>query len=264
MVDIYDRIDTGHPRIILRDAFRQCLLGSFSIVLFEFLLRLDLSRTFLGFLATYALILLCLFRLNAGRILGMVRRGFMAPHYVMIAGVGEAAARIAHQVEDASDYGVRLSGFLADEGESPCAEIPEGYPVRPLSALPELLRQHVIDEVIFAVGSGRLAELEEMFLLCDEEGVRTRVAIDFFPHVNSKMYLDQLGTSPLLTFSATPHDEIRLLMKRITDVAVGGPGAGDSEPVHVADRRADPSHLAWARDFPAEALRIERANLRVL
>lgn len=221
--DIYDRIDTGHPRIILRDAFRQCLLGSFSIVLFEFLLRLDLSRTFLGFLAIYSLILLCLFRLNAGRLLGMVRRGFMAPHFVMIAGVGEAAARIAQQVEDAAGYGVRLSGFLADEGESVAAEISPLYPVRRLSDLPELLRQHVIDEIIFAVESRRLSELEEMFLLCDEEGVRTRVAVDFFPHVNSKMYLDQLGSSPLLTFSATPHDEIRLLMKRITDLAVAVP-----------------------------------------
>lgn len=221
--DIYDRIDTGHPRVILGDAFRQCLLGSFSVVLFEFLLRLDLSRTFLGLFSIYSCLLLCLFRVNAGRLLGMVRRGFMAPHYVMIVGVGEAAGRIAQQVEDASDYGVRLTGFLADEGESVSAGVAARYPVRPLSELPELLRQHVIDEIIFAVESRRLAQLEEMFLLCDEEGVRTRVAVDFFPHVNSKMYLDRLGTSPLLTFSATPHDEIRLLMKRITDLAVAVP-----------------------------------------
>jgi exopolysaccharide biosynthesis polyprenyl glycosylphosphotransferase len=221
--DIYDRIDAGHPRIILSDAFRQCLLGSFSVVLFEFLLRLDLSRTFLGLFSIYSCLLLCLFRVNARRLLGMVRRGFMAPHYVMIVGVSEAAVRIAQQVEDASDYGVRLTGFLADEGESAPAAMGGRYPVRPLSELPELLRQHVIDEIIFAVESRRLAELEEMFLLCDEEGVRTRVAIDFFPHVNSKMYLDRLGSSPLLTFSATPHDEIRLLMKRITDVAVAAP-----------------------------------------
>jgi len=29
----------------------------------------------------------------------------------------------------------------------------------------------VIDEIIFAVDSGKLSELEEVFLLCDEEGV---------------------------------------------------------------------------------------------
>jgi exopolysaccharide biosynthesis polyprenyl glycosylphosphotransferase len=216
--EIYDRIDSAHPRVILRDAFRQCLVGSASVVLFEFLLRLDLSRTFLLLLSVYSWMLLSLFRLNAGRLVGMVRRGFMAPHYVMVVGVGEAAQRIGQQIEDAAEFGVRLTGFLADENEAVPAEVASRYSVRPLGDLPELLRQHVIDEIIFAVESSRLAALEEIFLLCDEEGVRTRVAIDFFPHVNSKIYLDRLGTSPLLTFSATPHDEIRLLVKRITDV----------------------------------------------
>jgi exopolysaccharide biosynthesis polyprenyl glycosylphosphotransferase len=144
----------------------------------------------------------------------------MAPHYVMVVGVGEPAQRIAQQIEEASEFGVRLSGFLHDTGERVPTELAARHSVRPLSDLPELLRQHVIDEIIFAVESGRLAALEEMFLLCDEEGVRTRVAIDFFPHVNSKVYLDRLGTSPLLTFSATPHDEIRLLLKRLTDVVL--------------------------------------------
>ena len=40
------RIDAALPRIILRDAFRQCLLGSALLVLFQYLLRLDLSRSF--------------------------------------------------------------------------------------------------------------------------------------------------------------------------------------------------------------------------
>jgi lipopolysaccharide/colanic/teichoic acid biosynthesis glycosyltransferase len=84
--------------------------------------------------------------------------------------------------------------------------------------LRELLQCHVVDEIIFAVESGRLAEMEEVLLLCDEEGVRTRVVVDFFPHVNSQVYLDHFGDTPLLTFSASPHDEVRLLLKRVMDV----------------------------------------------
>src|ERR1035438_6584821 len=80
------------------------------------------------------------------------------------------------------------------------------------------MRWKLIDEVIFAVDSGKLSQLEDLFLLCDEQGVRTRVVLNFFPHVNSKVYLDQLDALPLLTFSAAPHDEIRLLAKRATDV----------------------------------------------
>ena len=61
--------------------------------------------------------------------------------------------------------------------------------------MPAILRQHVVDEVIFAVTSDSLANLEDVFLLCDEEGVRTRVAVDFFPHVNSTVSLDRFGAN---------------------------------------------------------------------
>jgi exopolysaccharide biosynthesis polyprenyl glycosylphosphotransferase len=219
---IYDRIDASHSRIILRDAFRQCLLSTVVIVLFEFALRLDLSRSFLAMFAVFSWLLLCVFRLNAGRVLGMMRREFGAPSYIMVVGLGDAAIRMGRQIEEAASYGVRLSGFLAEPGDAAPEEVELAakYPVRPLAQLPDLLGQHVIDEIIFAVDSRRLAELEEVFLLCDEEGIRTRVAVDFFPHINSQVYLDRLGASPLLTFSATPHDEIRLLVKRATDILV--------------------------------------------
>ncbi len=220
--EIYDRIDATHPRIILRDAFRQCLLGAVSVILFEYVWKLDLSRPFVALFTGWTWFLVCLFRLNAGRLLRIVRREFGGVHYVMVVGLGEAAQRMGRQIEDAAAlYAVRLTGFFADDpGEPMPAEVvlEQRYAVHPISALPDLLKQHVIDEIIFAVDSRRLASLEEILLLCEEEGVRTRIAVDFFPHVNSRVSLDRLGSSPLLTFSATPHDEIRLLVKRVTDI----------------------------------------------
>jgi exopolysaccharide biosynthesis polyprenyl glycosylphosphotransferase len=62
--------------------------------------------------------------------------------------------------------------------------------------------------------------LESVFLICDEEGVRTSVAVDFFPHVNSTVALEHLGATPVLTFSAAPSDEVRLLVKRSIDIVV--------------------------------------------
>ena len=138
-------------------------------------------------------------------------------------GIGRRGAALGRELENASAYGVRLIGFLAESGQTGEVELDHTYPVRQLAELPDLLKQHVIDEVIFAVDTRRLSELEEMFLLCDEEGVKTRIAIDFFPHVNSEVYLDRLGAAPLLTFSSAPHDEIRLLVKRLTDIVLAAP-----------------------------------------
>lgn len=232
---IYDRIDAAHPRVILANAFRQSLVGAVSIVVLDFVLKLDLSRAFLALFVGLTWVLLSVFRLNAGRILGLVRREFCTPIYIMVVGVGETALRIGRQIEEAAPYGIRLSGFLAEDDAAPQEiELAARYPVRPLPQLPEMLRRNVIDEIIFAMDSRRITELEEVFLMCDEEGVRTRVAIDFFPHVNSQVYLDRLGTSPLLTFSATPHDEILLLVKRITDMALGGAALILVSPIMLA------------------------------
>ena len=110
------------------------------------------------------------------------------------------------------------------------------YPVWPVAELPTILSQHVVDEIIFAVGSESLADLEEVFLLCDEEGVRTRVAVDFFPHVNSTVSLDRFGATPLLTFSAAPYDEIRLLAQAHHRRGDRRRRAGGAGAVHGADR----------------------------
>jgi exopolysaccharide biosynthesis polyprenyl glycosylphosphotransferase len=223
-LEIYEKLDSGHPRVILRDASKQCVYGALCLVVMEYVVRLELSRFFVLLFAALAWILLLTFRLTAGRASGALRRGFTRPHYLMVVGTGDRARQLAKALEDSVEYGVRLRGFLSERLETAPAEIALGatYPVYPIRELPALLREHVIDEIVFAVGSESIAGLEEVFLLCDEEGVRTRIAVDFFPHVNSTISLDRLGATPLLTFSAAPYDEIRLLVKRVIDMTIAG------------------------------------------
>ncbi len=215
-LNIYERLDSAHTRVILRDTFRQCALGAMCFVLAQYVTRLDLSRVFVLLFAIYSWVLLCLFRLNAQRWIGRVRREFGTSNFVMVAGTGERATELGRALEQSSDFGVKLVGFLDEQPGEIALE--KTYPIRPLSKLTEMLQDDVIDEIIFAVDSRQLSEMEDIFLLCDEEGVRTRVMVDFFPHVNSEVYLDRLGKLPLLTFAAAPHDELRLLLKRGTDV----------------------------------------------
>lgn len=217
-MQVYDRLDSGSPRIILRDAFRQCATAAVALVLFEYLLRLDLSRSFLVLVTVYSWIFLCLFRLTAGNLVGVVRREFGAPHFVMIVGTGDRARRLGLELERSEHYGVRLLGFFSTGNAAGEMLLRANYRVFPISELRSILRRQVIDEIVLSVGTESLGDLEDVFLLCDEEGVRTRLALDFFPHVNSKVSLERLGATPLLTFSAAPNDEIRLLIKRIIDL----------------------------------------------
>src|SRR4029077_5403894 len=224
-LEVYEKLDIGHPRVVLRDTARQCAYGALCLIVFEYVFRLDLSRPFLVLFSVYAWVILLLFRLPAGRLVGVIRREFAAPHFVMVVGTGERAVRMARGLEQSSEYGIRLRGFLNESADGPAEiQLRVPYKVLPVADLPAILRQHVVDEVIFAVGSESLVELEEVFLMCDEEGVRTRVAVDFFPHVNSTVSLDRFGETPLLTFSAAPYDEIKLLLKRVTDIVIAAAG----------------------------------------
>src|SRR5579872_780717 len=124
-LEIYEKLDSAHPAVILRDTTRQCAYGALSLVVFEYLMRFDLSRFFVALFAGFAWILLVIFRTTAGRVVGVIRREFSAPHYVMVVGTGERALKMAAALERSSEYGVRLRGFLAEQPGAP-AEIALG------------------------------------------------------------------------------------------------------------------------------------------
>jgi exopolysaccharide biosynthesis polyprenyl glycosylphosphotransferase len=205
---IYEYLDSAKPRRVVFNTLRQCLLGTVFVILFQYLLRLDfpLSRSFLSLFFLYNVFLLALFRWIAPQLVGAFQRGFGSPYHIVIVGSAEKAAALARQLCDGSPFRIQISATVSAEE---CAR-----------RLPELLDRQVIDEVIFDVDSSKLPGLEEVFLQCDEEGVRTRVAIDFFPHVNSDITLDRVGDAPLLTFTAAPLDDLRLLLKRFFDIVV--------------------------------------------
>lgn len=203
---VYEYLDSAKTPRVLANTFRQSLLGGMLVVLLQYLLHLDhpLSRSFLGLFFGYNFVLLSLFRWQSPHLIGAFQRGFGSPYHLVLVGSPPKTAKLEQQLCHGSPFRIQISACLT---EDECHE-----------RIPALLRQHVIDEVIFDVESNCLSALEPVFLQCDEEGVRTRIAIDFFPHVNSEVTLDRVGEAPLLTFSAAPFDELSLLTKRLFDL----------------------------------------------
>jgi len=214
----YDEILATRPLRILARAFQQSALAVTALVFIEFTQRLDLSRPFLGIWALLTFLLLAAGRLS-------IRAGFRRwagaaaeRRFVYIAGTGAAAMRLARLVEQNRRYGLELGGFLAPEPGQ--VELSRTYTVHAFSDLPRLLGTRVVDDLLFAVDSHQLAELEDLLLLCEEEGVRTRFHLGFLPHLHSRVDLEFLSGEPLLTFSGAPHDDFRLLIKRAADIVL--------------------------------------------
>jgi exopolysaccharide biosynthesis polyprenyl glycosylphosphotransferase len=225
-LNIYSRLDAPRIRAILRDSARQ--VGYSALALFVFIvfgLRLDypISRPFLASFIFLSWFLIAGFRIASRNLIPALSREFGLKRYILVVGLGPRAEKLGRTLEEYYEDGIRIVGFLAPPNtvDSPAlVRLAREYPVLPLDNLRTLMAKHVIDEIHFAVESDQLPSLEEVFLWCDEEGVCSRLAVDFFPHVNSELALERLGNTPFLTFTAAPDDEVLLLVKRALDIAL--------------------------------------------
>lgn len=219
---VYEYLDSANPRRLLLHTFRQSVFGILLVIIFQYLLRLDppLSRAFLFLFFGFNLVLLAAFRWYAPHLIGAFQRGFGTRYHIVIVGSAAKADALEEHLCRNSPFRIVISAKVP---EAECAQ-----------RLPLLLGQQIVDEIIFDVDSSKLPGLEEVFLQCDEEGVRTRVAIDFFPHVNSEITLDRVGDAPLLTFSAAPLDDLRLILKRLIDLVISAVALVALSPLLVA------------------------------
>jgi exopolysaccharide biosynthesis polyprenyl glycosylphosphotransferase len=234
-LNVYGKLDAARVSVILRDSTRQVAYGALALVVFiVFVMQMKISRVFLGSFFLTSWLFLVAFRLAARNFIPIAMRRFGAERYVLIVGLGERAMRLGRNLEQYYGQGLRIIGFLAPPREKPAPasiHLGRSYKVFPLDDLRSMLGKHVIDEIHFAVESDQLPSLEEVFLWCDEEGVCSRIAVDFFPHVNSELALERLGGTPLLTFTAAPDDELLLLAKRSIDIALSIAGIVLTSPL---------------------------------
>src|SRR5690606_28862394 len=104
-------------------------MGAIGLVLLQYLARLDLSRSFTVLLVVFSWILLCLFRLMSGQMVGYIRRRFGATHFVLVVGSGERARKVEELLNSSAVYGIRLMAIVNEQSA--------------YTEVPRLLRQHI-------------------------------------------------------------------------------------------------------------------------
>jgi exopolysaccharide biosynthesis polyprenyl glycosylphosphotransferase len=139
---------------------------------------------------------------------------------VLIVGTSPTALAIADSIQSHRFWGFRILGFIAN-GQG----IPAGFPrswavLGEVADIPRIVESNVVDDVIFAVHRRELDRLEDLFLSLQEQGIRTRLALDLFPHTRAQVQLEDMDGMPLLSFATAPTSHIQLLAKRTVDVAV--------------------------------------------
>jgi exopolysaccharide biosynthesis polyprenyl glycosylphosphotransferase len=142
---------------------------------------------------------------------------------VLIVGTGRRATDIARMIADHKYWGYKILGFVSDGHR-----LSNGWArYRIFGNVPDLKRiletgqiTEPIDEIVFAVTRKKLDEMRQIFLLCEEMGIRTRVAMNFLQNRVARMEIEELEGVPFLTFTTTPSNEAQLAWKRLLDVTV--------------------------------------------
>jgi exopolysaccharide biosynthesis polyprenyl glycosylphosphotransferase len=207
---------------------RVCALGSAFFTLFLYAARIDerllgddrISRPWILLFALFSCVFLLTEKLGVRITSRWVRmRGFNF-RTVLIVGTSQTALAIADSIQSHRYWGFRILGFIANGSEIPPG-LPRNWPILgEVADIPGIVENTVVDDVIFAVHRRDLDRLEDLFLSLQEQGIRTRIALDLFPHTRAQVQIEDMDGMPLLSFATAPTSHLKLLAKRALDVAV--------------------------------------------
>ncbi len=185
----------------------------------------ELSRSWFALFGLLAGMLLVVEKMGLRLLARYIRARGLNYRTVLMVGTGRQAREAAQVIESHRYWGYKIVGFISDGHRLP-GKWSRYRLMGPLSELRRVIEEAVdgrgetIDEVVFAVNRRKLEAVEPIFLLCEEVGIRTRVAMNFFPSRQARVEMEELEGVPFVTYTTTPTDGMHLAGKRILDVSV--------------------------------------------
>jgi len=202
---------------------RVVVVGNLLLATCAYLLPLrQVSRVWFVLFAVLAALLLLAEKVLVRVLARYVRSKGLNYRTLLIVGTGRRAIDIARMIVNHKYWGYKILGFVSDGHR-----LPNGWVrFRIFGAVPDLKKileqahTEPIDEIVFAVTRKKLDEMKQIFLMCEELGIRTRVAMNIFQNRVARLEVEELEGIPFLTFTTTPSNETQLAAKRILDVAI--------------------------------------------
>ena len=207
---------------------RVCATGLGALALGIFALRLDekllggdeFSRLWVLLVAVLAGLLLIAEKLALRILSRYVRARGYNYRTVLIVGTHEGAVALADSILDHRYWGFKILGFVSHpQAENPA--LPPRYKLLgTIDDILDIVDSEAVDDVLFCVNRRDLDRMEDLFLALHEQGIRTRFALNLFPHTKARTHFDELDGVPLLTFSTAPERPVPMAFKRLVDVAM--------------------------------------------
>ena len=143
--------------------------------------------------------------------------------FMLVLGTGPEALAFARMVQDHSVLGLHVVGFLGDE-PAIAADFGAGAEYwGPMSALPTVLNEQVVDEVAVCVPQGEWHLAEELAQLAHDQGKIVRIPLSVPQMRSSERFLEDLEGTAVLSYANGPDEMTSHALKRFLDLAVAIP-----------------------------------------
>jgi exopolysaccharide biosynthesis polyprenyl glycosylphosphotransferase len=153
-----------------------------------------------------------------------IRRTGYNYRQILLVGTGPRAGRFVELLTSHPEWGFRLIGLVDDEEERMNSDFFGVNVIGTFKDIPRILREKVVDEVVFVVPRKWLEKVQEFIALCELQGIKASVAADIFDLKIAQAKQTDLAGFPLLSFETTKAVEWQLMVKRAIDLALSGAG----------------------------------------
>lgn len=178
---------------------------------------LHYSSDFTAYFAAFSFCLILLVRLGSLLYLDYLSPKSFSANRILVVGDAQRGERVSRILAGQISWGHEIAGRVSVGPDPDAANNVLGV----LDDLPEVLKQHSIDEVVFAIPGDRSVGLASHLEYCRRIGMPVRILPALWDEKESLFSMEVCQGVPFLTMKATNFNAAGLLYKRMLDMAGG-------------------------------------------
>jgi len=191
----------------LKKILNACVIGTLTFIATTYLFQeYRFSRGVIGYFFVTSISLLYIFRIFFRELIFYLRRNGYNLRHIIIVGNGELAQTTAKKIQEHTETGVNIVGFVA---------------LDKVHELPDTIKELGLDQIVIAIDAGQYSELEKVLTILRHETIDIKIVPDFYRYASLRCDLEELDGMPFITLNDTPMDGWSFLLKRITDIVLG-------------------------------------------
>lgn len=191
----------------LKKILNACVIGTLTFIATTYLFQeYRFSRGVMGYFFITSITLLYTFRIVFRELIFYLRRHGYNLRHIIIVGNGELAQTTAKKIEEHTETGVNIVGFVS---------------LDKVHELPGTIKELNLDQIVIAIDAGQYAELEKVLKILRHETIDVKIVPDFYRYASLRCDLEELDGMPFITLNDTPMDGWSFFLKRTSDIVLG-------------------------------------------